>query len=125
MIDSASDSAGFGHGEDTYLRSLLEQAVSGEPGWQVDAGATAFLEFDTGWIAAWGDPEQGGLLHRTDGPAAIDFREGESVTFQFREHGVLHRVDGPAVVHYDAHGTVQHKEWWREGEFMAGTGMAA
>ncbi|WP_062315966.1 hypothetical protein [Demequina maris] len=119
--DSSTD-AGSG---DAHLGNLLEQVVRGEPGWQTDTGATAFLEFDTGWIAVWGDRERGGLLHREDGPAAIDFRAGESVTFQFREHGVLHRATGPAIVHYGADGTIAHEEWWHEGEFVTGTGMAA
>lgn len=51
-----------------------------------------------------------GVLHRVNGPAAIQVVEGRTTT-AWRQNGTLHRTDGPAI-YRDCQGPC---EWWVRG----------
>ena len=58
-------------------------------------------------------------LHRTDGPAFINYRPDGTVLYEERwSHGKLHRTDGPAFTSYWPDGTVEFEERWFQGQLL-------
>lgn len=59
----------------------------------------------------------GGKLHRTDGPALVEYdSSGEVVREQWLQHGKRHREDGPAVTEYRADGTKESDWYYQNGK---------
>ncbi len=76
-----------------------------------------------------------GLLHRTDGPAAV-YANGDEI---WHYNGILHRANGPAVEYHNGdkkwfiHGRLHrtdgpaidfktYKEWWINGKMYSESG---
>ncbi len=56
-------------------------------------------------------------LHRTDGPAVIEYYENGKVKKElYYFEGKIHRTDGPAVIEYDLEGNIKRKMFYLKGK---------
>jgi len=60
-----------------------------------------------------------GILHREDGPAAINYNWGELVAKErYCQHGELHRLDGPASIDYNQSGEIIGQFYYINGDYF-------
>ena len=63
----------------------------------------------------------GNVLHREDGPASVEFRDGKIIKEMFYVKGVLHRNKGPAIINYDENGDVLSEAYYHNGTLVTST----